>query len=196
MLQLEWAKGCASMALLASHDTYILLKRAKDPANGYNLFVTLDHVGVRVIWTTATTQISSTQNIGVEITDPIVFPGQHWEDIEFLKALRIVLKGIQSVHDAKKCVEAGVQGGGEQDGGVNKMVELPQFGYAVRELLDAVGDSDIFFDSGIRKAGALISKAVALGAKCACWKALCYEVGVRHGLRGWCEACSKSVVLI
>ncbi|KAG4253929.1 L-lactate dehydrogenase (cytochrome) [Fusarium proliferatum] len=128
----------------------------------------------------------------------IVFPGHShsWEDIEFLKKHwdgPIVLKGIQSVHDAKKCVEAGVQGivvsnhgGRQQDGGASSLGMLPR-------IVDAVGDKlDIFFDSGIR-CGADIMKAVALGAKCvlvgrpyAYGLALGGEDGVRHVLRALC----------
>lgn len=77
----------------------------------------------------------------------------------------IVLKGIQTVDDAKKCVELGVQGivvsnhGGRQvDGGVSSLAMLPR-------IVEAVGGKvDIFFDSGIRS-GADIAKAMALGAQ-------------------------------
>lgn len=99
-----------------------------------------------------------------------VFPAisHSWEDIEFLKKHwdgPIVLKGIQTVEDAQKCVELGLQGivvsnhGGRQvDGGVSSLGVLPR-------IVDAVGDKlDIFFDSGIR-AGADIAKAMALGAQ-------------------------------
>ncbi|KAG7406925.1 putative lactate 2-monooxygenase [Fusarium oxysporum f. sp. rapae] len=128
----------------------------------------------------------------------IVFPSHShsWEDIEFLKKHwdgPIVLKGIQSVHDAKKCVEVGVQGivvsnhgGRQQDGGASSLGMLPR-------IVDAVGDKlDIFFDSGIR-CGADIMKALALGAKCvlvgrpyAYGLALGGEDGVRHVLRALC----------
>ncbi|KAG5794424.1 hypothetical protein H9Q69_006525 [Fusarium xylarioides] len=128
----------------------------------------------------------------------IVFPGHShsWEDIKFLKKHwdgPIVLKGIQSVHDAKKCVEVGVQGivvsnhgGRQQDGGASSLGMLPR-------IVDAVGDKlDIFFDSGIR-CGADIMKAIALEAKCvlvgrpyAYGLALGGEDGVRHVLRALC----------
>jgi lactate 2-monooxygenase len=72
---------------------------------------------------------------------------------------------IQTVADAKKCVEIGVQGivvsnhGGRQvDGGASSLGMLPR-------IVDAVGNKlEIFFDSGIR-CGADIAKALALGAK-------------------------------
>ena len=128
----------------------------------------------------------------------IVFPGHShsWEDIKFLQDNwdgPIVLKGIQSVRDAKKCVEVGVQGivvsnhgGRQQDGGVASFKVLP-------DIVNAVGHKlEILFDSGIR-CGADIIKAVALGAKCvlvgrpyAYGLALGGEDGVRHVLSAMC----------
>jgi len=99
-----------------------------------------------------------------------IFPGtsHSWEDVAFLQKHwdgPIILKGIQTVADARKCVEIGVQGivvsnhGGRQvDGGVSSLAMLPK-------IVDAVGDKlEILFDSGIR-CGADIAKALALGAK-------------------------------
>ena len=99
-----------------------------------------------------------------------IFPSfsHGWEDVKFLQEHwkgPIILKGIQTVADAQKCVEIGVQGivvsnhGGRQsDGGNSSLGVLPR-------IVDAVGGSiDIFFDSGVR-CGADIAKALALGAK-------------------------------
>ncbi|KAK3074984.1 hypothetical protein LTS18_014129 [Coniosporium uncinatum] len=100
----------------------------------------------------------------------MVFPGysHSWEDIKFLQKHwdgPIVLKGIQTVADAEKAVEIGVQGvlvsnhGGRQtDGGVASLNQLAK-------IAEAVGDKlDVLFDSGIR-CGADVVKALALGAK-------------------------------
>ncbi|KAI3571930.1 FMN-dependent dehydrogenase [Fusarium oxysporum f. sp. albedinis] len=128
----------------------------------------------------------------------VMFSGHShsWEDIEFLKMHwdgPIVLKSIQSVEDARKCIEVGVQGivvsnhcGRQQDGGVSSLGMLPR-------IVDAVQDDlDIFFDSGI-ECGADIIKALALGAKCvligrpyAYGLALGGEDGVKHVLRAIC----------
>jgi isopentenyl diphosphate isomerase/L-lactate dehydrogenase-like FMN-dependent dehydrogenase len=100
-----------------------------------------------------------------------IFPGMSkgWEDIKFLQEHwdgPIILKGIQTVADARKAVEVGVQGivvsnhgGRQQDGGNSSLGMLPH-------IKDAVGDNlSIFFDSGVGS-GADIAKAMALGADC------------------------------
>jgi len=125
----------------------------------------------------------------------MAFPGysHSWDEIKFLQQHwdgPIVLKGIQTVADAKNANEAGVQGivvsnhGGRQtDGGVASLNQLPK-------IAEAVGDKlDVFFDSGIR-CGADVAKALALGAKmCLIGRPYVYglalggEEGVSHVLK-------------
>lgn len=76
-----------------------------------------------------------------------------------------VIKGIQSVADAKKCVEYGVDGivvsnhaGRQVDGAIASLD-------ALENIANAVGDKlYIMFDSGVRGASDVV-KALALGAK-------------------------------
>jgi lactate 2-monooxygenase len=115
--------------------------------------------------------------------DQLSFLREHWDG-------PIVLKGIQHVDDARKAVDAGVDGivvsnhGGRQvDGAVGSLEVLP-------EIADAVGEQvEVLFDSGIR-GGADIVKALALGAKAVLvGRPFAYglahggQVGVRHVLR-------------
>ncbi len=94
-------------------------------------------------------------------------PGLHWEDLAWLRArtrLPIVLKGILDPADARRALDAGVDGlwisnhGGRQvDLGVGALAALP----AVRDAV--AGRLPLFFDSGVR-GGADAALALALGA--------------------------------
>lgn len=146
----------------------------------YNPFLRSDKIGVAIGFTDPVFRKQFKERHGKEVEDDLhtaaaewtstVFPATShgWEDLKFLRDHwdgPIILKGIQTVEDAEKSVEAGVQGivvsnhGGRQvDGGIASLDTLPKIAAAVGDKLD------IFFDSGIRS-GADIAKAVALGAK-------------------------------
>ena len=98
-------------------------------------------------------------------------PSLTWSDLPTLRSmtsLPIVLKGIQRTDDARRAVDAGVDGiivsthGGRQvDGGRGALDSLPG-------VVDAVaGAVPVLMDSGIR-GGADIVKAIALGATAVC----------------------------
>ncbi|HET7015270.1 MAG TPA: alpha-hydroxy-acid oxidizing protein [Streptosporangiaceae bacterium] len=120
-------------------------------------------------------------------------PSLTWDDLPFLREHwdgPVVLKGICSVADSQRAVDAGVDGivvsnhGGRQvDGAIGALD-------ALRPIVTAVGSrTAVLFDSGIR-GGADIVKAIALGAKAvligrpyAYALGLAGEEGVRHVLR-------------
>jgi lactate 2-monooxygenase len=98
-------------------------------------------------------------------------PSVTWADLAWLReqtALPIVLKGIVHADDARRAVEAGMDGlivsnhGGRQvDGAIGALDALP----SVRESVGA--EMAVLFDSGIRT-GADVFKALALGADAVC----------------------------
>lgn len=99
-----------------------------------------------------------------------------WSDLALLRKLwgsdPIVLKGIQSVTDAARAVEAGMDGvwvsnhGGRQvDGAVPSLNQLPAIADYINSLplKEGCEKKTIIFDSGVR-CGADIMKALCLGA--------------------------------
>ena len=111
---------------------------------------------------------------GVDHTwDQLAFIREHWDG-------PILLKGIQRVDDAKRAVDAGMQGivvsnhGGRQvDGAIASLDALPA-------IADAVGDQvEVLFDSGIRT-GSDVIKALSLGAKAVLVGRL-WVYGLAHG---------------
>ncbi|KAJ9652544.1 hypothetical protein H2198_008219 [Neophaeococcomyces mojaviensis] len=178
---LKRAKDAGYTALFVTLDTYLLGWRPSDMDNGYNPFLRADQVGVSIGFTDPVFQSHFKEKHGQDVEENLsaaaaewtrlVFPSMShgWEDVNFLQQHwdgPIVLKGIQTIHDAKKAAEVGVQGivvsnhgGRQQDGGNSSLGMLPH-------IVDAVGDKlAIFFDSGIQ-GGADIVKALALGADC------------------------------
>ena len=174
-------------------------------AFSYNPFLRSDKIGVTTGFSDPVSRAQFKQKHGSEIEDNVdmaaaewtrtIFPGfsHGWEDVKFLQEHwqgPIIMKGIQTIEDAQKCAELGVQGivvsnhGGRQsDGGNSSLGMLPK-------IVDAVGSKIyIFFDSGIR-CGADIAKALALGAKmCLIGRPCVYglviggEAGVSHVLK-------------
>jgi lactate 2-monooxygenase len=98
-------------------------------------------------------------------------PAVTWDDLAWLREqtkLPIVLKGILHADDARRALDAGVDGlivsnhGGRQvDGAIGALDALPP-------IREAVGSEfPLLFDSGIRT-GADVFKALALGANAIC----------------------------
>lgn len=104
-----------------------------------------------------------------------------------------LLKGIQSVEDARKALEVGCEGivvsnhaGRQVDGAVGSLEVLP-------DIVDAVGDKmKIIFDSGIRT-GADVFKAMALGAH-AVQVGRLYIWGMSHEGEVGCRHVMKSLL--
>jgi lactate 2-monooxygenase len=119
-------------------------------------------------------------------------PQLTWADLAWLRSLTglpLLLKGICSPDDARRAVDAGVDGiycsnhGGRQaNGGLPAVECLPG-------VVDAAGGTPVVFDSGVRggahvvKALALGASAVAIGRPYAYGLAVGGQAGVEHVLR-------------
>ncbi len=94
-------------------------------------------------------------------------PRLSWDDLDWLRSitdLPMLLKGVCHPDDARRAVDAGIDGiwcsthGGRQaNGGLPAVECLP-------DVVAAAGDAPVVFDSGIRS-GAEVVKALALGAR-------------------------------
>jgi lactate 2-monooxygenase len=195
---LERAKAAGFTALVVTLDTWLLGWRPHDLDNAYLPFLTGE--GLANYFTDEAFLAGLAKPPSEDLPAALMrwlpmFTGTDhtWENLAFLREHwdgPILLKGIQHVDDAKRAVDAGMQGivvsnhGGRQvDGAIASLDALPG-------IADAVGhDLEVLFDSGIRT-GSDILKAIALGARAVLvgrpWVyglAHAGQDGVRHVLR-------------
>jgi L-lactate dehydrogenase (cytochrome) len=94
-------------------------------------------------------------------------PALSWDDVDWLRTVwdgPIVLKGVQTVADAKQAVAVGVDGIGLSNHGGRQLDDAPAPIELVEPVRDEIGDgATIICDGGVRR-GSDIVKAVALGA--------------------------------
>ncbi len=132
-------------------------------------------------------------------------PSLSWSDLAWFRSAwdgPIVLKGIQTVEDARIAVDHGIEaialsnhGGRQLDGAPAPIALLP-------DVADSVGESlEIYCDGGVRR-GSDIAKAVALGATaCMIGRPYLYglgaagESGVDQVIRQLSEGFSRTMAL-
>lgn len=128
-----------------------------------------------------------------------------WRDVEWLQSIwagPIVLKGIQTVDDALRAVDAGVAGIGLSNHGGRQLDDAPSPIELVEPVAQAVqGRAAIICDGGVRR-GSDIVKAIALGADaCSIGRPYLYgaaaggERGVDHVLQFFREGLERTMAL-
>lgn len=163
--------GCE--AIVVTLDTFLLAWRPKDIQNAYLPFLLEQGVGNFLsdpAFRSALTAPPEEDPQGAigHFLQIFTNPALTWDDLKILRdqtKLPILLKGILHPEDARKAIDAGMDGivvsnhGGRQvEGAIASLDALPAIVEAVQ------GRVPIVLDSGIRKASDAI-KAVALGAQ-------------------------------
>jgi len=194
-------------ALVLTVDTAVLGRRERDVRRGFSL---PPSIGPRTFvdgalhpgWTwrfVRSEPIRFSNVVGREVGDgasPVKLsdyintqfdPGLSWADVDWLRSVwpgRLLVKGVQTVEDAVRSVEAGVDAVVLSNHGGRQLDGAPAIFPLVAPVADAVGGrTEIICDGGVRR-GSDIVKAVAAGATAAmAGRAYLYALGAA-GERG------------
>jgi L-lactate dehydrogenase (cytochrome) len=120
-------------------------------------------------------------------------PSVTWDDIAWVREHwngRLVVKGVLDAEDARRAVDAGVDGLVVSNHGGRQLDAVPSTARALPDVADAVGDEvEVLADGGVRT-GLDVAKMVAMGARAVlvgrpwAWAVAARgEAGVRHVLR-------------
>lgn len=175
----ERAKNAGYSTLLLTVDTAVGGARLRDARNGLTIPPrltpsTFADMAMHPSWwsnllTTAPLEFASLSNWEGTVADMInhMFdPSVSFDDVEWLRSVwpgKLVIKGIQTVEDAKRSFEVGADGlilsnhGGRQLARARPPLRL------LPEVRDAVGDQPVFIDGGVMGGGDVIA-GIAAGA--------------------------------
>ena len=222
---LERATAADYEGIMITVDTAVLGRRERDIRQGFTL---PPKIGMGTIidgmlhpgwtWDFVTSDPISFANVkgkGVgDGSDPVTLsdyinsqfdPSLSWSDVEWFRSIwkgPIIIKGIQTMEDAKIASDLNLEGIALSNHGGRQLDGAP----APFELLDSVvqtvgGDIEIICDGGVRR-GSDIAKAIALGANaCMTGRAYLYglgaggERGVDHALSHLREGLERTMAL-
>lgn len=210
---IERAGAAGYEALCVTVDTAVLGRRERDVRRGYTLppKLGLDTIldGIRhpgwtweflnnepILFANVAGQAVGDGSAAVSLSQYVMSQFDQslsWDDIDWIRSvsdLPIVLKGIQTVEDAKISVDAGIDAIALSNHGGRQLDSAPAVIDLLAPVAQAVGGQiDIICDGGVRR-GSDIVKALCLGAT-ACMAGRLYlyalgaggERGVDHVLR-------------
>jgi len=173
------AAGCDT--LLVTVDVPVAGARLRDKRNGFSIppaltMKTITNAIPRPWWwwdflTTPPLQfasLSSWSGTVAELLDAMFDPTIDFDDLKWIKSQwpgKVVVKGVQTVDDAKKLVKAGVDGIVLSNHGGRQLDRAPIPFHLLPKVVKELGkDVEIHLDTGIMS-GADIVASVALGAR-------------------------------
>jgi isopentenyl diphosphate isomerase/L-lactate dehydrogenase-like FMN-dependent dehydrogenase len=182
------AKAAGCTALVVTIDVPLNGKRARDHRNGMSIppQVTLRNaagavrhprwfasmlrepaIGFRSLVgvTRGDSAMSHQEYINTELANL----GATWEDVARLRRVwdgPLLVKGVMSEQDVASARRVGADGIFVSNHGGRQLDSLPSTISVLAPLVDAAGDMDVIFDSGVRSGGDVV-KALGMGAKAA-----------------------------
>jgi L-lactate dehydrogenase (cytochrome) len=175
------AKAAGFEALMLTVDVPVAGNRLRDARNGFSIpptltMKTLADIATHPAWwanllTTAPLRFASLAGWDrtiAELIDMLFDPTMTMADLEWVRACwdgPLIIKGIQSVADARRMADAGVDAIVLSNHGGRQLDRAPVPLTLVSEAVDTVGDrTEVWMDTGVMT-GADILAAVALGAQ-------------------------------
>ena len=200
---LDRAAAAGYQAIVLTVDAAVLGRRERDVRRGFTLppkagLDTLVDGAIHPGWTWGLIRhepIRFANVVGREVGDGATAasladyinsqfdPTLCWDDLDWLRTAwdgPIVLKGVQTVEDARLAADAGVEAVALSNHGGRQLDGAPATLDLVAPVADAVGDRlEILCDGGVRR-GSDIVKAACLGAR-ACMAGRAYLYGLAAG---------------
>jgi L-lactate dehydrogenase (cytochrome) len=194
---IERAREAGYRALVLTVDVPVAGRRLRDLHNGFTVppalraRTVLDTARYPAWWANLlTTEALSFANFErgrpdalASVVNSMFDPSVTFDDLVFMRELwpgPLVIKGIQSVDDARRAVDAGVEGLVVSNHGGRQLDRAPTPLELLPAMVDAVGDrAEIYLDTGVRTGGDVVA-AVALGAR-ACMVGRAYLYGLMAG---------------
>jgi L-lactate dehydrogenase (cytochrome) len=168
-------------ALILTVDVPVAGNRLRDARNGFSIppklgVTTLADIATHPVWwanllTTAPLTFASMDGWNrtiAELIDELFDPTMTMSDLAWVRSFwpgPLIVKGIQTVDDARRMTEAGVEAIVLSNHGGRQLDRAPVPLSLVAAVVDAVGDrTEVWVDTGVMS-GADIVAAIALGAR-------------------------------